>query len=1067
MIMHRQSVRQTAHLSLIWIALFAGAVGLGSLCGTAAARDTADPALRDYLSGNGLLNRGMNDLAIAEYRKFLAANANHEKAPLARYGLGVALFRTRDFQNAVKELEPVTAVKNFEYAAETQLIIGQSQLHLQEYGKAAAALDRVVKEHAAHDLADDAAAMLAEALYRDGKHDQVQSAVQTLVSKSPESPHRERAEFFGGAAQLALQDYANAAKSFAALLQRFPQGAGGQFSDQASLFLAQSLHQSKQNDQAITQYQVVIKNGTDETKPDALFGLATLQQQKQEHAKAGELLDQLLKDYPEHRLRASALLQRGRVWLDQDQIEKAFNTFSEAANAKDTQADHVAYWLAKCEIRLNEFAAAAERLAKAIEQYPKSQLAPEMSYDRAVALMRAGQPDDAGAALGQFAQRFGSHSLAADALYLHAMIEHQQKRFDASQQLCIAFLQKHGQNGLAPSIAFLSAENEFLSDRLDKAAERYAKFIADYPKDEQLIKAKYRLGSAQFQLQQFDKAEPNLLAATDCRNTAEPFRRALYLLGDINFQKSDWPKSVQRFEDFLSFGLEQPSADDALLKMGLAHLRQQRTDQAMTAFATLEKEFPKSVHRIQAIFEQGQLHAAKQNWDDAATAFERVLNEGGDSRFQPHALNHLASIAMQRQQFEQAASLYKQLAATKEQGDLAAQAMFMHGQALMSARNFNQASAAFATFVNQYPKDARAGQAMAQRAVALSRDGQPEEALSAIDAVQREHARDLSDDLLAAVLYEKAWCLRELKRLDEAAQAYRELLAAHESQAVSVHGMLELAELEFSAKRFKESAELLSKLRQRADSATNDVPNEVQEAGLYRLAVAKYELGEYEDSAAFAEEFVAKFPSSALIASARSFAGESQFKLDKHQKAAEHFNAVITQFASDAACGPSMLRLGECQAALNQWKQSEQTFANYLKKFTDSEFWFQAQFGFGWALENQSRHDEAMDAYRKVIEKHSGPTAARSQFQIGECLFAKKKFEEAVRELLKVDILYGYPEWSAAALYEAGRCFEELAKPSEAQAQYEQVRQKYPETRWAELAAQRLAAKTNGNTSGG
>jgi TolA-binding protein len=231
--------------------------------------------------------------------------------------------------------------------------------------------------------------------------------------------------------------------------------------------------------------------------------------------------------------------------------------------------------------------------------------------------------------------------------------------------------------------------------------------------------------------------------------------------------------------------------------------------------------------------------------------------------------------------------------------------------------------------------------------------------------------------------------------------------------------------------------------------------------------VATFELGNYDAAASLAEAFIAQFPSSTFTPSARSFAGESFFKLEKHQKAAEHFNAVVTQFASDASCGPSMLRLGECQAALSQWKQSEQTFASYLKKFEDSEFWFQAQFGIAWAQENQNRHDEAMKSYQKVIERHSGPTAARSQFQIGECLFAGKKFEEAVRELLKVDILYGYPEWSAAALYEAGRCFEALAKPAEANAQYEQVREKYPNTRWAELAAQRLAAKADSATSGG
>jgi TolA-binding protein len=99
-----------------------------------------------------------------------------------------------------------------------------------------------------------------------------------------------------------------------------------------------------------------------------------------------------------------------------------------------------------------------------------------------------------------------------------------------------------------------------------------------------------------------------------------------------------------------------------------------------------------------------------------------------------------------------------------------------------------------------------------------------------------------------------------------------------------------------------------------------------------------------------------------------------------------------------------------------------------------------------------------MAEYAIVTGKHQGPTAARAQFQIGECLFAQGKHDEAVRELLKVDILYAYPEWSAAALYEAGRCFEAMNQTEKARAQYEQVREKHGQTRWASLAAKRLTA---------
>jgi TolA-binding protein len=98
-----------------------------------------------------------------------------------------------------------------------------------------------------------------------------------------------------------------------------------------------------------------------------------------------------------------------------------------------------------------------------------------------------------------------------------------------------------------------------------------------------------------------------------------------------------------------------------------------------------------------------------------------------------------------------------------------------------------------------------------------------------------------------------------------------------------------------------------------------------------------------------------------------------------------------------------------------------------------------------------------MAEYARVVADHDGATAARAQFQIGQCLFAQGKHADAATELLKVDILYAYPEWSAAALYEAGRCLMAANRPAEARAQFEAVRDRFPDSQWAGLAAQRLA----------
>ena len=54
--------------------------------------------------------------------------------------------------------------------------------------------------------------------------------------------------------------------------------------------------------------------------------------------------------------------------------------------------------------------------------------------------------------------------------------------------------------------------------------------------------------------------------------------------------------------------------------------------------------------------------------------------------------------------------------------------------------------------------------------------------------------------------------------------------------------------------------------------------------------------------------------------------------------------------------------------------------------------------------------------------------------------------------------MYAYPTWSARALLEAGRAFEQLKQDEQAREQYKVLLEKYKESPEAKLAQERLAA---------
>jgi TolA-binding protein len=857
---------------------------------------------------------------------------------------------------------------------------------------------------------------------------------------------------------MARGDEGSAARRFEAMAARYPDGT---YADRVSLLLAQCLHRIGEEPRAADGYRHVIQQGPDEYVADALYGLAVIEHAGGRLQGAGGLVDQLLQRYPDHDITPAARVLRGRVSFDEAEYDRALEQLEPLTKKAGAYRDDAEYWSAKCLLRKGQADEAARRLGRALEQFPESELLPQMTYDRAVALLRSGDHDGALEVLADFRRRYGEHELAADAVHLTAATLHQQRRYGESLDECRTFDQRFRDHELAPDVAFLTAENLFLMKRYEDAADAYRALLAHYPDHRQAVQARYRLGLSLYHQEAFDDAEPLLAGVTDGGSTNPEFRMALLALGDGHFQRGDWQAAEEHLRYYLDVGSDQPSADDALLKLGLAQQRQGEQQTALGTLGTLLEQHPESSHRVHAQFESGQILVELDRPDEAAAAFEQVLTAGAETQFAAHAHNHLGAIALAQKRHTDAAAHFGQSAdALVGDPTAAADALFQQGQALMTAREFNEAVAVFDRIKHEHPSYEGLTEALALRAIALARHdraGNHTPVLTAIQEVEGRGTDTLDPKLRASLLYEKAWALRGLGRPDDAAAAYRSMLADDSAWGdLHAHATLELAEIEVEAERHEQAAQLLRLLQAAGDESPDMVPPEVRRQSAHRLGLCEYNLDNVDEAARLLEVYLAGEPEAELIPSARLLCAEAHFRAGRHQQAIEHLTRVVEDTPADEASGPALLRLGECRAALQDWEPSREAFTTYLDRHAASPMWFQAQFGIGWALENEGRFDEAIEAYRVVVERHQGPTAARAQFQIGECLFARKQFKEATTELLKVDILYAYPEWSAAALYEAGRCFQEMGDPVQARQQYELLQEQHGHTRWAQMAGERL-----------
>ena len=88
---------------------------------------------------------------------------------------------------------------------------------------------------------------------------------------------------------------------------------------------------------------------------------------------------------------------------------------------------------------------------------------------------------------------------------------------------------------------------------------------------------------------------------------------------------------------------------------------------------------------------------------------------------------------------------------------------------------------------------------------------------------------------------------------------------------------------------------------------------------------------------ALAEEtmrnFVAKYPSDALLPDSQYWLGESLFQRQKYRDAAEAFLGVTTKFDSSAKAPDALLRLGQSLAALKEKEAACAAFGEVTRKY--------------------------------------------------------------------------------------------------------------------------------------
>jgi TolA-binding protein len=986
----------------------------------------ADDSPDDYRLAVGFYNKEQWKLASESFQTFLKKNPGHQKAESARFFLALSLIQLDEFREAREILKAF--VKDFPKGREIAAAgywIGHCSFHLEDY------------PNTAQELAD-------------------------FVRDFPDNRLREWALPYLGDAELRLKKPEAAIGHFQDALKAFPDGA---LADDARFGLARGYEALGQSEKAIQAYQDLASRRKSPRAAESQLNLGALYFDAGRFADAANAYEVLEKEFPGTPQAPIAELNRGFSLYQLGKLPEAIAQFEKAGQTEKYAGD-AALWKGLC--------------LKAQSDLPQAIAVLETAYEK-----------------------HRDRPIAERILFQWADCEQRRGGFDKARELFLDVVHRWPKGALADESLHAATQAALNAGNLAEAEKLLARFDQEFPNNRLRLRQEILRGRALAARNDLADASRHFQTVIDTSEIESTRQQARYYLADVLQKQRDHAQVLRVTEPLAALwdnGTGPSELAGVFAVRGVSHLElarsaatrekpgepsTERTGHCQAAIAeaaryrkvsadgplaalarsveisarALEGDKPAAIDSLsawrkagasgpefdQTLYDLGTIAYSREDWEWADSLFRELADRPKETLLHGRALADLGWTEFKRKQFVEAAGTFTRLLADHPQDPLAPEAAFMRGSALQEAGRIADAQAAFA---EAFQRDSTADHvflAGLQSARLLVRQKKFAECDSTYDALMKRFGSRADAD---QVLDEWASAHYSAENFARADELFRRLVHDFPASPRAASARLSLAESDLVAGRLAEAREQLQPL-------TNDeaAGSTIQQRAFFQLMQIELESKRWDELRRVCDESLQRFPDGTYRLDARWRRAEADFRAGDYKAALERL-VELKKIRDDSTIkAPAWLpqvwiMLAETQYRLKEHDAAEATIAELRANDPMSPLLYQADEILGRCYKARAEWSKAREVFARVVEDPNGKlteTAAKSQFHIGETYLFEKDFEAALREYLKVDILYKFPEWQAAALFQAGVCQEALGQWKQAARTYEDLLKRYPE----------------------
>ncbi|HEX4129290.1 MAG TPA: tetratricopeptide repeat protein [Pirellulales bacterium] len=990
----------------------------------AATRLGAEPAQDQYAVAAGHYARGRWQLAWDEFRVFLAEYPAHPQALAARYYAGEALVQLARWANVVEHFTQFLEDNPPEqFRRKARFRLAEARFFADQRAGARRELEAFVADDQRDRMTVYALGYLGDVELEEGHSAAAESCYRRALA-IPGSGASLEALRFGLASACEAQATADVDKHREALriYRELAASTDGPLAERAALRLANCLATADDHQAAVREYAAFRKR------------------------------------FPKSASLALAQLGEAQSQYQLKQFEPALERLKPLADDEQFSVE-ARYWIGivhQAANRPDEALAALQSAAERADASPPHPLHTAIAYRTGEVLLETGHPGDAFEQFQDVVNDGMDGPWAEQAVWGQlraALAEKDYEQVDANTAL---FVEHWPAVDRVAAVwqAYLRAL--LARDQFDDARAVVEFRLSQDAAARDVAIDRYLLALAHLGARQWDDALAALKPVVaqgpaDLKPDAQRAQAAA-LIGQEKFLKACAPLRA-----YLAAVASRPPSDDVIVaraQLCVCYARTGRFDLARQEWKAVLAAKPTSSVLAAARSSVAEAALAAEDTTWAAELFESLTGAGCA---EPVRIRAWWGVARSRLRAGLTADALAALEHVAEQSidlSLAAEAELLLARSLEQQSNDREALRHFTRLVERHQNEDQLAAGLEAVGRLHDRLGSPDLAIAAYERLQDEFPHRLGRD---AVLYNLAWAERAAGDPAAADADFLELTWDYPESRYWPDAIYRLAERALETDHADRAAALLDELLA-ARPADTILPH-----ALYLRGQAAIAADEWQAARKPLTQLIEQFPDHALLPLAEFWLAESAYRLDDFAAARNGFDTLAARAATTTKepwQAIVVLRRAQLLAQEKSWTEARELAESIAATFPDFEQQHEVEYLVGRCLAAKADFDGAREAYRRVLDSptaRASETAAMAQWMIGESYFHQRQYERAIREYLRVEILYAYPAWQAAALLQAGKCYEVLGQQTTAIELYTRLLKNFAGTPWADEARRRLA----------